>query len=90
MTVRRAGAVARLMMYGPPFPGGALMLSGSASLGVGHDPRLVAQLGGIRAAKMTSSLIPLCHGLNLSKVRFIELARVQFTKEQHGWLGARF
>jgi len=34
-----------------------------------HQGRLISQLAGIRAAKMTSTLIPLCHGLNLSKVR---------------------
>lgn len=35
----------------------------------GGQRELLAQLSGIRAAKMTSLLIPLCHNINLSKVR---------------------
>ena len=43
----------------------ALALSGTAKKG---DVRAVAELAGVMAAKQTSSLIPLCHPLPLSKV----------------------
>jgi cyclic pyranopterin phosphate synthase len=43
----------------------ALALSGAAKKG---DVRAVAELAGVMAAKQTSSLIPLCHPLPLSKV----------------------
>ena len=43
----------------------ALAVSGSGRKG---DVRAVAELAGVMAAKQTSSLIPLCHPLALSKV----------------------
>jgi cyclic pyranopterin phosphate synthase len=43
----------------------ALAVSGTAKKG---DVRAVAELAGVMAAKQTSSLIPLCHPLPLSKV----------------------
>jgi len=43
----------------------ALAISGSGRKG---DVRAVAELAGVMAAKQTSSLIPLCHPLALSKV----------------------
>lgn len=42
---------------------------GAAGYLGGGQCELLAQLSGIRAAKMTSLLIPLCHNINLSKVR---------------------
>ena len=70
VTVRTAVAVARVLLFGPPdgAPSGGRATPGGAALSSHRNPNLVAHLAGIRAAKMTSSFIPLCHGLNLSKV----------------------
>jgi cyclic pyranopterin phosphate synthase len=43
----------------------ALALSGEGQKG---DVRAVAEIAGVMAAKQTSSLIPMCHPLSLSKV----------------------
>jgi cyclic pyranopterin phosphate synthase len=43
----------------------ALALSGDGKKG---DVRAVAEIAGVMAAKQTSSLIPMCHPLSLSKV----------------------
>jgi cyclic pyranopterin phosphate synthase len=43
----------------------ALALSGESQKG---DVRAVAEIAGVMAAKQTSSLIPMCHPLSLSKV----------------------
>jgi molybdenum cofactor biosynthesis protein MoaC len=63
-SVRSATAVGRVMVNSLAFE---LVRSGSSDLKKGHVLS-VARLAGIMAAKQTSSLIPLCHPLQLSHV----------------------
>lgn len=60
-TSRTAVAVGRIAMSAECF---AMVAEGRAQKG---DVLGVAQVAGIMAAKRTSELIPLCHGLNLTK-----------------------
>jgi cyclic pyranopterin phosphate synthase len=62
VTAREAVAEGFVAMHAETL---ALALSGTAKKG---DVRAVAELAGVMAAKQTSSLIPLCHPLPLSKV----------------------
>ena len=62
VTAREAVAEGFVSMHAETL---ALALSGTAKKG---DVRAVAELAGVMAAKQTSSLIPLCHPLPLSKV----------------------
>jgi cyclic pyranopterin phosphate synthase len=62
VTAREAVAEGFVAMHADTL---ALALSGTAKKG---DVRAVAELAGVMAAKQTSSLIPLCHPLPLSKV----------------------
>ncbi|WP_203290633.1 cyclic pyranopterin monophosphate synthase MoaC [Maricaulis parjimensis] len=62
VTQRRAVATARISMSADAFEA---VLNGNGPKG---DARHTAELAGIMAAKQTSSLIPLCHPLPLTKV----------------------
>lgn len=62
ITARKAVARAAVQMKPET---AALVTSGSADKG---DVLAVARVAGIQAAKRTSELIPLCHGLSLSSV----------------------
>ena len=65
VTVRTAVATARVQLP----PGHSTDCNGQRQ----QQWRLTSQLAGIRAAKMTSLLIPLCHNINLSQVRVLLL-----------------
>jgi cyclic pyranopterin phosphate synthase len=61
----------------------ALILESRAVKG---DVLAVARVAGIMAAKQTSSLIPLCHPLNLTKVT-VDLSAVQAKEREDGRVG---
>lgn len=62
-TTRTAGAEGRVEMSAAAF---RLAADGNTKKG---DPKAIAELAGIMAAKRTSELIPLCHPLPLSSVK---------------------
>lgn len=62
VTARRATARARVQMSADTF---ALLASGGAPKG---DVLAAARIAGIQASKLTPQLIPLCHGIALTKV----------------------
>ncbi|MEO0465735.1 MAG: cyclic pyranopterin monophosphate synthase MoaC [Pseudomonadota bacterium] len=76
VTTRTAVAEGRVQMGAKAF---RLAADGSAKKG---DPKAIAELAGIMAAKRTSDLIPLCHPLPLTSVK-VEVMPEPDTQSMH-------